>query len=110
MEIYVVKQGDTVDSISLTQGSSVSSIVFNNQLTYPYALAIGQALLLSTGETALPTYPASINGYAYPFIEQSVLEETLPYLTTLSVFSYGFTTEGALVPPLLDDTFQIRKL
>ena len=39
MEIYVVKQGDTVDSISLTQGSSVSSIFFNNQLTYPYALA-----------------------------------------------------------------------
>lgn len=108
MEIYVVKRGDTVDSIAANYGISVSSIIFNNQLSYPYALAIGQALLLSTGPSSSPTYTAYVNGYAYPFIERSVLNETLPYLTTLSVFSYGFTTEGAIVPPELDDNFMIR--
>lgn len=108
MEIYVVKSGDTVDSIAESYGISVSSIIFNNQLVYPYALAIGQALLLSAGPASAPAYSAYVNGYAYPFINQSVLDETLPYLTTLSIFSYGFTTEGALVPPELDDAFMIR--
>lgn len=56
----------------------------------------------------MPSYSAFVNGYAYPFIDQNVLNETLPYLTTLSVFSYGFTTQGELVPPTLDDTFMIN--
>lgn len=108
MEIYVVKEGDTVDSIAGRYGISASSIIFNNQLTYPYALAIGQALLLSSGAPSIPSYPAYVNGYAYPFIAQNVLEDTLPFLTTLSVFSYGFTTDGSLVPPAVDDSFMIR--
>lgn len=108
MEIYVVKSGDTVDSIAESYNIPVSSIIFNNQLDYPYALAIGQALLLSAGPSSARAYSAYVNGYAYPFINQTVLDETLPYLTTLSVFSYGFTTEGELVPPELDDTFMIR--
>ncbi|MDE6185192.1 MAG: glycoside hydrolase, partial [Lachnospiraceae bacterium] len=40
--------------------------------------------------------------------QQEVLDDTLPYLTSLSVFSYGFTTEGELLPPQIDDTFMIR--
>lgn len=108
MEIYVVKEGDTVDSIADNFGISAASIIFNNQLLYPYALAIGQALLLSVGNTSSSSYSAYVNGYAYPFIRQDVLDDTLPYLTSLSVFSYGFTTEGELVPPEVDDTFMIR--
>ncbi len=107
MEIYVVKQGDTVDSIAESHGIPVSSVIYDNQLVYPYPLALGQALLLSSGETAVPSYPAWVNGYAYPFIQQSVLDETLPYLSSLSVFSYGFTTEGELIMPIPDDTFMI---
>jgi len=108
MEIYVVKSGDTVDSIAERYGISVSSVIYNNQLTYPYPLAVGQALLLSAGVETAPSYSAWVNGYAYPFIEQSVLNETLPYLSSLSVFSYGFTTEGELLPPALNDEFMIR--
>lgn len=108
MEIYVVKPGDTVDFIAESHGISVSSVIYNNQLVYPYPLAVGQALLLSSGETAAPSYPAWVNGYAYPHIQQSVLNETLPYLSSLSVFSYGFTTEGDLIPPKTDDAFMIR--
>ena len=104
----MVKEGDTVDTIASTYGITASSIIYNNQLTYPYALAIGQALLLSVGDSSMPSYSAFVNGYAYPFIDQNVLNETLPYLTTLSVFSYGFTTQGELVPPTLDDTFMIN--
>lgn len=108
MEIYVVRPGDTVDSIAAAHETSVSSVIYNNQLVYPYPLAVGQALLLSSGETSAPSYPAWVNGYAYPFIQQDVLDETLPYLSSLSVFSYGFTADGVLIPPVLDDTFMIQ--
>lgn len=107
MEIYVVKSGDTVDSIAASHGISASSIIYNNQLSYPYPLAVGQALLLSTGEISTPSYPAWVNGYAYPFIRRDTLNETLPFLSSLSVFSYGFTMDGDIVPPTLDDSFMI---
>ena len=108
MEIYVVKSGDTVDSIAESYGVAVSSVIYNNQLSYPYPLAVGQALLISAGEPSAPSYPAWVNGYAYPFIQQDVLSETLPYLSSLSVFSYGFTTDGELIAPRQDDSFMIN--
>ncbi len=107
MEIYVVKPGDSVDSIATSHGISPESVIYNNQLTYPYALAIGQALLLSIPSQRTFSYPAHTNGYAYPYINKEVLQETLPFLSTLSVFSYGFTPEGELIPPTVDDTFMI---
>lgn len=107
MEIYVVKSGDTVDSIAESHGITVSSVIYNNQLVYPYPLAVGQALFLSSEVVSRPSYPAWVNGYAYPFIQQDTLNETLPYLSSLSVFSYGFTTDGDIVPPALDDSFMI---
>lgn len=107
MDIYIVKQGDTVDLIASYYDIPVSSIIYDNQLVYPYALAIGQALLINTGETPSAFYPAVVGGYAYPYIRESVLEETISYLTSLYVFSYGFTPEGELIPPETDDTFMI---
>ena len=69
MTIYVVRPGDTVDTIAATFGSSPQSIIYDNQLEYPYPLAIGQALLISETE-ATPSsnttrYPAYVGGYAY---------------------------------------------
>jgi len=43
MEIYVVKAGDNVDAIAASYGISVEQLTYNNQLIYPYELAIGQA-------------------------------------------------------------------
>lgn len=108
MEIYVVNPGDTVDSIAAENGVPVDTILYNNQLEYPYELAVGQALLLSKGEGERGGKTVEVNGYAYPFIQRDVLDQTLPYLSDLSVFSYGFTTEGDLIFPTLDDTFMIE--
>lgn len=104
--IYVVKPGDNVDAIALENNISVNELIYDNQIEYPYALAVGQALYIR--ETA-PEAGRSItvNGYAYPFINENILEETLPYLTYLSIFSYGFTAEGALIPPLIDPQLMI---
>lgn len=103
MQIYVVKPQDTVTSISASYGISADSIIYNNQIPYPYELAVGQALLLSTGPNPNERLPIKSNGYAYPFISPWVLDQTLPYLTELSVFSYGFTPQGDLLPPPSDD-------
>lgn len=102
MEIYVVQPGDTVDVIASDYGVNVSQIIFDNQLIYPYALAVGQALFIGGG-IRTPDRTASVGGYAYPFISPWVLEQTLPYLSNLLIFSYGFTGEGQLIPPLWDD-------
>lgn len=103
MDIYIVKENDTVDLIAMQYGISTDSIIYNNQLPYPYRLAIGQALLLSTGMYTGNKPDILTNGYAYPYISDYVLEESLPYLTNLSVFSYGFTADGILIEPSLDD-------
>lgn len=107
MDIYVVKPKDSVDSIAQHYGIPVSSLIYYNQLDYPYPLAVGQALLLPLDKTDVPSYSAWVGGYAYPFIDRNVLNETLPYLSSLFVFSYGFTTAGELVPPSLNDDFMI---
>ncbi|MEY8235384.1 glycosyl hydrolase family 18 protein [Lachnospiraceae bacterium 66-29] len=116
MRIYIVRPGDTVDAIAISQSVSAQSIIYDNQLSYPFPLVVGQALLLEDASSDLNTpeqissenaYSAYVGGYAYPFISHWVLEQTLPYLSDLFIFSYGFTPEGQLVPPLLDDTFMI---
>lgn len=118
--IYVVSSGDTVDSIAEKYAVSPNSISFINQIPYPYRLTAGQALLL----TDMPEFGDSgsllpapsegsgrsvyTGGYAYPFISPWVLSQTLPYLSYLYIFSYGFTGEGELIPPTLDDTWLIE--
>lgn len=108
MEIYVVQQGDTVSSIATAFDVSVESLIYANQLVAPYSLVIGQALLIFSGEpSGSAAYPLNANGYAYPFINRFVLNETLPYLTRISIFSYGFTVVGDLIQPQLDDQWMI---
>lgn len=109
MQIHVVQRGESIDSIAADHQVPAAMLIYANQLVYPYRLAIGQALLIQEDmqqETEKPLL--AVNGYAYPFISPWVLEETLPYLSELSVFSYGFTTEGDIIPPVLDDTWMIQ--
>ena len=107
MEIYVVKPGDTVAGIAAAHRIGADTVIYDNQLVYPYQLAVGQALLLNTG-AGEKSRTVHSNGYAYTYIEPMVLDSTLPFLSELSVFSYGFTTEGALVYPPRDDTWMVN--
>lgn len=109
MAIYVVKEGDTVDTIGAAAGIPVETLLRDNQIEYPYRLAVGQALYIE--ELYPNTYQTSLFsfGYAYPFINSRVLKDTLPYLSALYVFSYGFTEEGNLVYPASDDGWMIRE-
>lgn len=106
MQIYVVVLGDTIEGISEKTGAPVETIIYANQLVYPYALAIGQALLIPGEQEA--DRGIRTNGYAYTYINSWVLNETLPYLSELSVFSYGFTMEGDLVKPPMEDVGMVQ--
>ncbi len=116
MILYTVQPGDSLDSIAARYDISSGTIAYDNQIPYPYALTPGAGLLLS--QTSMQLNPDDIfvtesgryaysGGYAYPFINRWILEQTLPYLSDLFVFSYGFTMEGILIPPLWDDSFMI---
>lgn len=102
MEIYVVRPGDSVDSIAAALDVDAEQIIFDNQLIYPYELAVGQALLINR-YVRNPQKAISVSGYAYPFISPWVLEQTLPFLSELPIFSYGFTGQGELIPPVYGD-------
>lgn len=109
-EIYVVKPGDTVYGISRSFSVDMNQVIADNQLIYPYELAVGQALLidLGAGEQAGPGRRIRSIGYAYPYISRWVLEQTLPYLSELAIFSYGFTASGELLAPAQPDEWMIR--
>lgn len=108
--IYVVKSGDTLQKISDETGISVRKIIADNQLKYSDMLVPGQALLLlgkeETGQLAEGLLTA---GYAYPYIDPAVLEEALPKLGRMLVFSYGFTFEGDLIPPSEADNWMTEQ-
>lgn len=100
---YSVKSGDTLYSIAKRYGTTVNTLWQNNPnldgntLIYP-----DQTLVISFGQKTY-SRPLSVNGFAYPYIEDYVLRKTLPYLTYLSVFTYGIKYNGDLIPPD-DDT------
>ena len=99
MNIYIVNPGDTVSSIAEVTGAAEEELVYINQIAYPYLLAPGQALLLPPLEGGCADADgraAVMAGYAYPFIDEATLAETLNYLTSIYVFSYGFRADGTL--------------
>lgn len=96
MIIYVVKQGDTLTSIAQEFGTTAENIIEENGITNRDKLVIGQTIVLNTAETE-KLGNISNTGYAYPNIDREVLRQTLPYLTSLVIFTYGFTPEGELI-------------
>lgn len=109
LAIYVVREGDSVDSIAGSAGIPAEEVIWANQIEYPYRLAVGQSLYIPVSEGTGNRQSLYSFGYVYPFVQENVLEETLPYLTDVYVFSYGFTMEGTLVAPQSDDDWIIRR-
>ncbi len=97
-EIYTVKEGDTLYRIANLFSTTVRRLYqLNPQLQGSPDIFPGESLVLSYDTQ--PTETISVNGYAYPFINEEVLRATLPYLTYLTVFAYGFDENGNLIIP-----------
>ncbi|MCC8015663.1 MAG: LysM peptidoglycan-binding domain-containing protein [Eubacterium sp.] len=95
-DVYYVKSGDTLANIAEEKGITLWRLLQNNpQIENPDLIYPGQRLVISFEDT--PNETISINGYAYPNIDIDLLRQTLPYLTYLTIFSYGFTNSGGLL-------------
>jgi spore germination protein len=95
---YTVQAGNTLTQIAQQFGVTTTRILQNN----PKIAANNN--ILTPGETIFirfrdeePIDTIVVNGYAYTFIDRTVLRKTLPFLTYLLIFSYGFTPTGELV-------------
>ncbi len=99
--VHTVVEGDTLFRVAEQYDVTPNRILQNNPwVAVDEFLTAGEELVITyEGDTVEDTIV--INGYAYPFIEREVLRRTLPFLTYLSIFTYGFTPEGELVP--IDD-------
>ena len=95
---HTVVPGDTLYSIAAQYGISSGGIYRNNPILggrpeiYP-----GQ--ILNIAYPAPPLGEIFSNGYAYTNIDREILRRTLPYLSYLSVFSYGIREDGSLIVP-----------
>lgn len=106
--VHIVREGQTVEQIAEEYSITVKNLYQNNPflLNQTYLLQ-GQSLVISyEGE---PLMQGRISGYAYPFIEPYILREVLLYIDEILIFSYGFTVEGELIPPQIDETWVIQE-
>lgn len=97
---YTVKQGDTLSGIARMYGTTEKALLRNNPVLEGVPLIFpGQTIIIDYQGDDQPKRTVETNGYAYPFIDEAVLRRTLPYLTYLTVFTYGFTPSGELIVP-----------
>lgn len=106
--VHIVREGQTIEQIAEEYSITVKNLYQNNPflLNQTYLLE-GQSLVISyEGE---PLMQGRISGYAYLFIEPYILREVLLYIDEILIFSYGFTAEGELIPPQIDETWVIQE-
>ena len=97
---HTVQPGETLSAVARQYDTTLRRLYQNNPaLEGKPQVWPGQTLVISYREE--PGAEIGINGYAYPFIDKALLQSTLPYLTYLTPFTYGFQENGSLVD--LDD-------
>ena len=113
MNIYIVNPGDTVSSIAAVTGAAGrgTRLYQSDRLSLFAGAGAGAfAAASGRGDPQMPTGERpSWEVMRIPFIDEATLAETLNYLTSIYVFSYGFRADGTLVAPQIDDTRMIQR-
>lgn len=108
--LYQIQAGDTLFSIAASFEVEPVQILQNNPfLAAEELLEIGEEIVIDYIASEEPLGDIIVNGYAYPFINRIVLRQTLPFLTNLLIFTYGFTAEGELIPVDDDELIAIAE-
>lgn len=95
-QVHVIQPMETLQGIANMYNTTTVELLQNNpfisnaNIIYP-----GEELVISYEEPKIG--PIAVTGYAYPNIDKKVLLKTLPYLTYLTLFTYGITPEGELI-------------
>ena len=93
---YTVRRGDTLYAIARGHGVSPQRLIAANpEITGPNRIYPGQAVIIPMD--GQPARGITVNGYITD-APDGTLNETLPYLTFLSPFSYRTDTLGNLTP------------
>jgi spore germination protein len=104
LRTHTVSPGETLYGIARRYGVPLRSLWRSNLfLKGGTDLQPGDVLYLEVKKEPLGTYP--IGGYVYPFVKQPVLEQTLPLISGIMPFTYGFRPDGSLIP--VEDGFII---
>lgn len=94
--VHIVRYGDTLSQIAMQYNTTVTTLLQNNPtLLDDPTLYVGEEIVISYKGDKLGSI--NVNGYAYPNINKDLLLKVLPYLTTLTIFGYGFTPDGNLI-------------
>ncbi len=95
---HTVEPGESLFSIALKYKTGVNQLRRNNlSLMGSDTIYPGQVLIISYDEEKVGSL--ATNGYAYSMILDETLSRTLPFLSFLTPFTYGFTAEGELISP-----------
>ena len=97
--VHRVKRGETLFSIATSYSLTVKELLRNNPGLIKRPLLENEDVVISFSGQKQGV--VETNGYAYPYVDEDILIESLPYMSYLSPFTYGITEEGDLVP--LDD-------
>lgn len=101
-ETYTVQSGDTLGGIADAYGVSANQLLRNNPiLKGKDEIFVGQTIIIDY--TTKKEGKMAVNGYIYPFVERETLIRTLPYLTYITLFTYGFTPDGQLIDKGITD-------
>ncbi len=99
--VHTVAPGDTIYALARRYGTTVRELYRNN-------VSLGGQPLLRTGEPVVVSFSdharlgtIQANAYAYSYIDHTLLDTALPYLSYLTPFTYGVSSSGRLLP--LDD-------
>ncbi|MCL2487297.1 MAG: LysM peptidoglycan-binding domain-containing protein [Oscillospiraceae bacterium] len=105
-EMYTVRKGDTLLRIARQWGVTVRELLRNNPaLSAGTAFTAGAGPQLQPGQQLAVSYtgskigPLTVDGYVKSAIPPALLRRSLPYLTTLTVFTCTFTGDGCLHCP-----------
>ena len=93
---HTVQPKDTLSSVAASYGVSLNQLYRNNPLLNGSAeIYPGQTLIIKFQSDK--SRKIDTNGYAYPYINETLLKRTLPYINYLTPFTYGITESGGLV-------------
>lgn len=102
---YYAAQGDTLAGIARMFGTTTVSLLRNN----PYlqqGLNIGDRVIIEFEDQKRGTL--LLNGYCYTFLDRAAFISVLPYLSFVTIFTYGFDVNGGLIEPVPSDDFYVK--
>ena len=101
--VHLVAAGETLTGIAAAYETTPLELIRNNPFLLEAGdLYAGESLVIRyRKETSGPGYetPRELGGYLYTYADFYVISQSMPYLTSMYLFSYGFTAQGGLILP-----------